>query len=71
METRTADRKYSDFLPIAKRLIVIFLAGFAAIQLLKYESSPALQLAVAAIAALFVAIELVPHAPHYIRRPKR
>ncbi len=48
---------------------MLLVAGFAAFQLGKNEVNPILQLVVAAVVALIVAIQLVPHGPLHVRKP--
>ncbi|HEV8075050.1 MAG TPA: hypothetical protein VGP66_04350 [Candidatus Acidoferrum sp.] len=48
---------------------MLLVAGFVAFQLGKNEVNPILQLVVAAVVALIVAIQLVPHGPFHVRKP--
>jgi hypothetical protein len=48
---------------------VLLVAGFVAFQLGKNEVNPLLQLVVAVVVALIVAIQLVPHGPFHVRKP--
>lgn len=52
-------------------MAVLLAAGFAAYQLGKGEVAPGILLIVAAVVALVVAFQLVPHGPHYVRNPKQ
>jgi hypothetical protein len=69
VDITSAPRRYLSFSPLARGIVVLFLAGFVAYQLGKGEVSPAMMLAVATLVALFVAIQLVPHGPLHVRRP--
>ena len=50
---------------------MLFVAGFAAYQLGKGEVAPSMLLIVATVVALLVAIQLVPHGPHHVRKPEK
>jgi hypothetical protein len=63
-------RRHSALSSLARRISVLLLTGFTAFQLGKNEVTPAWQLAVAAVVALIVAIELVPNSRRYVRKPK-
>ena len=49
---------------------MLLAAGFVAYQLGKGEVAPSMLLVVATVVALVVAIQLVPHGPHHIRKPE-
>ena len=57
--------------PFGRSVAVLLLAGFAAYQLGKGEVAPGLLLVVATVVALVVAIQLVPHGPHHVRKPEQ
>ena len=71
MEISSAPRRYPSFSPFARIIIVLFVAGFAAYQLGKGETNPAMLLVVATVVALVVAIQLVPHGPFHVRKPEQ
>jgi hypothetical protein len=50
---------------------VLFAAAFVAFQLGKNEVTPGILLGVAAVVALVVAFQLVPHGPAYTRKPEQ
>ena len=71
MEISSAPRRYPSFSPFARIIIVLCVAGFAAYQLGKGETNPVMLLVVAAVVALVVAIQLVPHGPFHVRKPEQ
>ena len=50
---------------------MLLAAGFIAYQLGKGEVAPGMLLIIATVVALVVAIQLVPHGPHYVRKPEQ
>lgn len=70
MEIGNTLRWHRNFSPLARRIAVLFVAGFIAFELGKNEVTPAVLLLIATIAGLTVAVELVPHAPRYVRKPE-
>jgi hypothetical protein len=71
VEFTSTPRRYPSFSPFARIITVLLVAGFVAYQLGKGEVNPVLQLVVAVVVALIVAIQLVPHGPAYIRKPEQ
>jgi hypothetical protein len=71
VEILSTPRRFPSFSPFARIITVLLVAGFVAYQLGKGEVNPILQLVVAVVVALIVAIQLVPHGPAYIRKPEQ
>lgn len=71
MEITSTPRRYPSFAPFARTIAALFVAGFAAYQLGKGETTPGMLLVVATLVALLVAIQLVPHGPHHVRKPEK
>lgn len=69
MEILSTPRRFPSFSPFARVITVLMVAGFVAFQLGKNEVNPILQLVVAVVVALIVAIQVVPHGPHHVRKP--
>lgn len=70
MEVTGSQRRFPVFTPAGRSIVALFAAGFVAFQFGKNEVTPATLLAVSAVVALVVAIQLVPHGPVFIRKPK-
>jgi hypothetical protein len=70
VEVTGSQRRFPVFTPVGRSILVLFAAGFIAFQFGKNEVTPATLLAVSAVVALVVAIQLVPHGPVFIRKPK-
>jgi hypothetical protein len=71
VEIPITSRKYLFFPPLARGITVLVVAGFVAYQLGKSETTPGTLLVVAAIVALVVAVQLVPHGPLHVRKPEQ
>jgi hypothetical protein len=69
VEILSTPRRFPSFSPFGRIIAVLLVAGFAAFQLGKNEVNPILQLVVAVVVALIVAIQLVPHGPLHVRKP--
>jgi hypothetical protein len=69
VEILSTQRRFPSFSPLGRIIAVLLVAGFVAFQLGKNEVNPILQLVVAAVVALIVAIQLVPHGPLHVRKP--
>jgi hypothetical protein len=69
VEILSTPRRFPSFSPFGRIITVLLVAGFVAFQLGKNEVNPILQLVVAAVVALIVAIQLVPHGPFHVRKP--
>ncbi len=70
MEIISPPRRFPIFSPFSRSVAALLAAGFAAYELGKGEVAPGMLLVVAAVVALVVAIQLVPHGPVFIRKPK-
>ena len=71
MEISNTLRRHPVFSSLTRAITVLFVAGFAAYQLGKGEVAPSMLLIVATVVALLVAIQLVPHGPHHVRKPEQ
>jgi hypothetical protein len=69
VEIISTPRRFPSFSPFGRIIGVLLVAGFVAFQLGKNEVNPILQLVVAVVVALIVAIQLVPHGPFHVRKP--
>jgi hypothetical protein len=69
VDSTSTPRRYPFFPPLARIIAVLLVAGSVAYQLGKSETTPAMLLIVATVVALVVAIQLVPHGPHHVRKP--
>ena len=69
VEILSTPRRFPSFSPFGRIIAVLLVAGFAAFQLGKNEVNPILQLVVAVVVALIVAIQLVPRGPFHVRKP--
>lgn len=70
MEVTGSQRRFPPFSPVGRSIVALCAAGFAAFQFGRNEVTPVTLLAVATVVALVVAIQLVPHGPVFIRKPK-
>ena len=71
MEITSTLRRHPVFSSLTRAIAVLLVAGFAAYQLGKGEVAPSMLLIVATVVALLVAIQLVPHGPHHVRKPEQ
>lgn len=69
MEILSTPRRFPSFSPFGRIIGMLLVAGFVAFQLGTKEVNPILQLIVAVVVALIVAIQVVPHGPHHVRKP--
>jgi hypothetical protein len=69
VEIISTPRRFPSFSPFGRIITVLLVAGFVAFQLGKNEVNPMLQLVVAVVVALIVAIQVVPHGPLHVRKP--
>jgi hypothetical protein len=70
VEVASSPRRFPFFSPFGRSIVVLLAAAFVAFQLGRNEVTPFMLLAVAVVVALVVAIQLVPHGPLFLRRPK-
>lgn len=71
MDITNTLRRYPILSPLVRTIAVLLVAGFAAYQLGKGEVAPSMLLIVATAVALVVAVQLVPHGPHHVRKPEQ
>ena len=71
MEIISTPRRFPAFSPWGRSVAALFAAGFVAYQLGKGEVPPGMLLVIATVVALVVAIQLVPHGPHHVRKPEQ
>jgi hypothetical protein len=71
VEIISTPRRFPAFSPWGRSVAALFAAGFVAYQLGKGEVPPGMLLVIATVVALVVAIQLVPHGPHHVRKPEQ
>jgi hypothetical protein len=71
VEIISSPRRFPAFSPLGRSITVLFAAGFVAYELGKGEVPPGMLLVIATVVALVVAIQLVPHGPHHVRKPEQ